>query len=91
MRRTYREALLSVGTLAILILVLTAFDDRVRDHVSLRVMTHPTAGAAATVGHELRDLTSVIVQAARDQSVGHAPLLIFALVSAVLLLFMLRT
>jgi hypothetical protein len=33
----------------------------------------------------------VIVQAARDQSFGHAPLLIFALASAVLLLFMLRT
>ena len=81
---------MSVGTLAILILILTAFDDRVREQVSLRVMKHPTAEAVA-VGHQVRDLTSVIVQAARDQSFGHAPLLIFALASGVLFLFMLRT
>jgi hypothetical protein len=90
MRRAYREVLMSVGAVGIIVLTLTAFDDRVRDQVSLRVMAHPAA-QAATVGYQVRDLTSVIVQAARDQSFGHGPLLIFALVSAVLLLFMLRT
>ena len=39
----------------------------------------------------LGDVTTVIVSAARDQSIQHAPLLIFTLASAVLVLFMLRT
>ena len=90
MRRAYREVLMSVGTVVILLLTLTAFDVRVREQVSGLLRTHPRV-EAASVGYQLRDLTSVIVQAARDQSFGHAPLLIFALASAVLLLFMLRT
>ena len=90
MRRAYREMLMSVGTVVILLLTLTAFDVRVRDQVSrhLRVPAHMEV---ASVGHQLRDLTNVIMQAARSQSLGHAPLLIFAFLSAVLMLFMLRT
>ena len=90
MRLAYREVLMSIGTVVILVLALTAFDDRVREEVSRRVMTHPSV-EVASVGHQLRDVTNVIVQAARDQSLGHAPLLIFTLASAALLLFMLRT
>jgi len=90
MRRAYREVLMSVGTVVILLLTLMAFDVRVRDQVSRHLRVPPRV-EVASAGHQLRDLTSVIVQAARDQSFGHAPLLIFALVSAVLLLFMLRT
>jgi hypothetical protein len=82
--------LMSVGTVVILLLTLTAFDVRVRDQVS-RLVTTPPRVEVASVGYQVRDLTSVIVQAARDQSLGHAPLLIFALLSAVLMLFMLRT
>ena len=43
------------------------------------------------VGQHVRDLTSVIAGAARDQSLEHAPLLIFALAATVLVLLMLRT
>ena len=45
----------------------------------------------ATAGRQLTDFTSVIATAARDQSLGHAPLLMFTLAAAVLVLFMLRT
>ena len=90
MQRAYREVLMSVGTVVILLLTLTAFDVRVRDQVS-RHLRVPPRMEVASVGHQLRDLTSVIVQAARNQSLGHAPLLIFAFLSAVLMLFMLRT
>jgi hypothetical protein len=56
MRRAYREVLMSVGTVVILLLTLTAFDVRVRDQVSrhLRVPAHMEV---ASVGHQLRDLT----------------------------------
>ena len=90
MRRAYREVLMSVGTVMILLLTLTAFDVRVRDQVS-HVLKAPPRTEIASLGHQLSDLTSVIVEAARNQSLGHAPLLIFAFLSAVLMLFMLRT
>jgi hypothetical protein len=90
MRRAFREALMSAGTVVILLLVLIAFDDRVRDQVMRRVVAHP-AMELASAGRQVGDLTTAIAQAARDQSLGHAPLLIFTLAAAVLVLFMLRT
>ena len=90
MRRAYREVLMSVGAVVILLLTLTAFDVRVRDQVSRHLTASPRV-EVASVGYQIRDLTSVIAQAARARSFGHETLLIFAFVSAVLLLFMLRT
>jgi hypothetical protein len=81
---------MSVGAVAILLLLLTAMDDRVRDQVSLRIVAHP-AVELVSAGRQVRDLTTVISEAARYQTIGHAPLLIFALAATVLMLFMLRT
>jgi len=81
---------MSAGTVVILLLVLIAFDDRVRDMVSRRVVAHPSM-ELASVGRQLLDVTTVIAGAARSQSIGHAPLLLFTLAAAVLVLFMLRT
>jgi hypothetical protein len=81
---------MSVGTVVILLLVLIAFDDRVRDFASRRIVAHPSM-EVVSLSHQVRDLTTVIVQAAHTQSLGHAPLLLFTLAAAVLLLFMLRT
>ena len=89
MRRQLRDGLISVGAVVILLLILIAMDDHVRDQVSLRVVAHPSVGLASA-GREVRDITTVISEAARYQSIGHAPLLIFALAAAVLMLFMLR-
>jgi hypothetical protein len=90
MRRQLRDGLISVGAVVILLLVLVAMDNRVRDQVSLRVVAHP-AVELASAGRQVRDLTTVISEAARYQTIGHAPLLIFALAAMVLMLFMLRT
>lgn len=90
MRRGYREALMSAGTVMVLLLVLIAADNRVREQVSLRMFAKPSV-ELASAGRQVRDFTTVIVEVARDQSLGHAPLLIFSLASAVLVLFMLRT
>jgi hypothetical protein len=90
MPRVFREALMSVGTVVLLLLVLIAVDDRVRDHVSRRIVAHPSVELAG-VWRQVCDFTTVIASAARDQSLGHAPLLIFTLAAAVLVLFMLRT
>jgi hypothetical protein len=90
MRRAFREALMSAGTVALVLLVLVTVDDRVRSAISLRVATSPSHQLTAA-GHQAQTLTAVVAQAARDQSLAHAPLLIFALAATVLVLFMLRT
>ena len=90
MRRAFGEALVSAGALALLLLVLVAVDDRVREQVSLRIATRPSV-QLASAGERVRDLTAVVVEAARDQSLEHAPLLIFVLAATVLVMFMLRT
>jgi hypothetical protein len=90
MRRVFREGLMSAGTIAILLLVLIGMDERVREQVSLRLFTQPSVELASASRHAVT-LTSVVVQAVHQQSLGHAPLLIFTLAAAVLVLFMLRT
>ena len=89
MRRAFGEALMSAGTVAVLLLALVAVDSRVRDEISRRV-SRPSVELAGA-GQQVRDLASVIAGAARDQSIEHAPLLIFALAATVLVLLMLRT
>jgi hypothetical protein len=90
MPRGFREALMSVGTVAVLVLVLVAVDDRVRERLSEQVTAHPSV-EVASMGRQVRDFTSVIAQSARHQSIGHVSMLMFTLAAAVLVLFMLRT
>ena len=90
MRRAWGEALLSAGTVTTLLLLLIAFDPRVREQVSLRVVSRPSVEIAAA-GARVEDFTHVLAEVARDQSSTHAPLLIFGLAATVLTLFMLRT
>jgi hypothetical protein len=91
-RRVVGDALLSAAALGLLLLVLIAVDDRVRDAISLRVHNpRPAAALFERAGERGGDLVRVIGDAARQQAVDHAPLLLFAFAGAVLLLFMIRT
>jgi hypothetical protein len=89
-RRVFGEALLSVGTVAVLLIALVALDDRVREQIAQRFMARP-AMELSSAGHQVQNLTSVITQAVRHQSFTNAPMLIFALAASVLVVFMLRT
>jgi len=89
MRRAFGEAMMAAATLAFVLFVLVSFDDRVHTEFSTRFVAHPTE-QIALAGHEASNVTSVIAQAARRQSLDHAPLLIFTLAATVLVLFMLR-
>jgi hypothetical protein len=73
----------------LLLVALVCIDDRVREQLALRV-TRPTAELARE-GKRVGDLTSVVVQVAREQSAAHAPMLTFTLAAGVLVVFMLRT
>lgn len=91
MRRAFGEGLMSAGALSAIMLTLIAIDDRVREQIWLRFAAPPTTAELSHAGANVRDLAAVVFEAARDQSLEHAPLLIFGLVATVLVLFMLRT
>jgi hypothetical protein len=85
------DALLSGGGILVLLLALVTLDSRVRDHVSGLFGASRSGGELTNAADQLRELGAVIFQAVHDQSIEHAPLVIFTLAAAVLVLFMLRT
>jgi hypothetical protein len=87
MRRAFGDAMISIGAVVLLLMMLISIDPRVREQVSGVVSTGPVA----SISSQMREITSVVVSAARDHSIDQAPLMIFALAATVLVLFMLRT
>jgi hypothetical protein len=69
---------------------LVAVDDRVGRHVRALV-SHTPAGEVNEVTNRFSALGQAIVMAARDQSIDHAPMLVFTAVAIVLVFFMVRT
>jgi hypothetical protein len=49
------------------------------------------AGEIGSFGSRAWSIVEAVLEAMRDQSIDHAPLVIFSLAATVLLLFMLRT
>jgi hypothetical protein len=90
-RRAIGDALMSMGALIVLLGMLAAFDDRVREQLSLRMSPGQPTAQIAQAGATVRSLSSVFIEAVRDQSIEHAPMVIFVGAGALLLLFMLRT
>jgi hypothetical protein len=88
-RRAFSETAISVGALGVLAVALAASDVRVRDRIATH-LSRPDI-ELASAGALLRDVMTIVFQAARDQSVEHAPLMIFVAAAGALLLFMLRT
>jgi hypothetical protein len=85
-RETIGSALCLVAVLGVLVSV----DPRVKSRVTT-ILSDPTGGAITPLGDRVGDLGGALWIAAKDQSLENAPLLIFAVVGAVLFLFMLRT
>jgi hypothetical protein len=90
MRRVFGDAMISLGAVLVLIMLLVSVDPRVRDQLT-GMWGAPGTPAVASVSRQVRDVSTVAFSVARDQSVENAALVIFSLVAAVLLLFMLRT
>jgi hypothetical protein len=89
--RAFSDVLISGAALLTLIVMLAAFDVRVREQISLRVGAGSPSTQVTDASVAIRDVVSVVVAAVRDQSIAHAPLVIFVLAATVLVLFMLRT
>ena len=86
MKIGWKQSIASAGVLAALLLLLVSIDPRVRDHMSGLV----SPGGASTMGQGAMDLAGVLVSAVKHQSIENAPLVIFAVVGTILVLFMLK-
>ena len=90
-RRPVFNGLLTIGPPLMLLSFLVAIDDRVREQLTLRVAPAHAAQVLVAAGSTARSFASVLIEAGRDQSLAHAPLLLFAMAAAMLTLFMVRT
>jgi len=90
MRRRFNDVVISVLALAALLLMLVSVDPRVRDQVQTTLNTPPTS-TIRSVTSGVRDVSKVVVRAAEDHSLANAPMVIFGVAAAVLVVFMLRT
>ena len=89
MRRGWRDAVMSIAGLVIVLVVLFTFDSRVREQVQLRVSA-PSA-MASDANHAIRNVAGVVTDALREHSLDRTSLLVFVVGAGALLLFMLRT
>jgi hypothetical protein len=87
MKRVLNDTLISMAAVAVLLAVLVSIDPRVREQL---VLTARSA-SIGQVGSELARTGSVLVTAAREQSVEHAPLAVFILAGTLLFILMART
>ena len=91
MKRRYTGALTAIGGVFALGIGLAAIDDRVRAQITHLASGTGPSSEIVSISARVQDLAFVALNAVRDQSFDHAPLVIFALAAMVLVLFMLRT
>ena len=90
-KKAFSDAAISIGALAVLLALLISVDQRVREQVSLRFNTDTAQSEVKDAAGHVRDVAMVLVDAARDQTIAHAPMMIFVSAATVLMVFMLRT
>jgi hypothetical protein len=88
MKIGFKQSVVSTAVFVGILMGLVSIDPRVRDRFSEFVYG---GNGVAPWNSRLADLTEALVDAARYQSIENAPLVVFAAVSAMLVLFMWRT
>lgn len=86
MKLAVRQSIASVAVFSGVLLMLVSVDDRVRDRFG-----ELASGSTGSWTVRLGELTSALISAARYQSIENAPLLVFAVVGAVLVVFMVKS
>jgi hypothetical protein len=90
MKLGIRQAIASAAIFGAVLLVLVSVDDRVRDRVN-DLIYGGSGGSLTPWGDRAGDLGNALMAAVKYQSIENAPLLVFAAVGAVLVVFMLKT
>jgi hypothetical protein len=83
--------LTAVGGACGLVLGLAIIDERVRDQLARMLSGGGPTSELVSAGGRAQELTEILMDAVRDQSIEHAPLVIFALAAMLLVLFMIRS
>ena len=91
LRHPLSSGLAAAGGLCALLIGLAAIDDRVRDQVARVFARQGPTAEMASLASRLEEMGAIVAHAVRDQSIEHAPMVIFALAAMVLVLFMTRT
>ncbi len=89
-RRGIGEAMASALCVLTVLVVLVGVDARVHDRFTALV-SETSSDGLTTWGQRAGAFSDAVIQAARDHSIDQAPLLVFTVVAAALLIFMLRT
>ena len=82
--------MLSMGALATVLGVLISIDPRVREQLEI-VAKAETPELGSGIRTQIGDVAYVLYDAARTQSIDHAPLMIFVVCTTILVLFMWRS
>lgn len=82
-----KDTLIFVLPLAALFVFLVSMDERVRVYVKQTMQSPAVTNASATA----TSFGSVVLVAAREQSVEHAPFVVFTAAGLILFVFMFRT
>ena len=90
-KRLVGDGLISLSALAVLLTVLVSVDSRVREQVEQRFVPGRAEAELTDVVSTVQHVGGVLFEAARRQSIEHAPMVIFVLAACVLVMFMLRT
>jgi hypothetical protein len=83
-----KQSALSAAVFVGILFALVSVDERVRDRFGELVSA---GNGVAPMTSRLADLGDALIGAARHQSIENAPLVVFAAVSAILVLFMVKT
>ena len=90
-RRSALSLLTATAGLGAVLFGLAAVDPRVRDEIAATLRSNVTSTHLASVGDTVQRLGWIVAEAIRDQSIDHAPLVIFGVAATILVFFMLRT
>ena len=91
MRPRLHGGLATAAGLCALVSGLAIIDPRVRGEIARVLSSPPPAQELSSVGEIVRQFGFIVFQALRDQTIEHAPLVIFGLAAMVLVLLMSRT
>jgi len=90
LRRSLKDAAVSLGAVLLLVVMLLALNGRVREQLSLRFAARDASQITAA-GGQMKDLASVVYDVVRDQSSEQTTLMVFIVAATVLVVFMVRT
>ncbi len=82
--------MVSAAALVILLAALVSIDERVREHVLSMTRPDAMSSTVQNISGQARTTVAVLAEAAKDQSIEHAPLVIFSVAATALVVAMLR-